>query len=51
MRIIETQKNILMEVLKKMIKNKFDFVDNYLSEIASKKEIFSFDKDFEKLFR
>ena len=51
MRIIETKKNILMEVLKKMIKNKFDFVDNYLSEISTKEEIFSFDKDFKRLFR
>ena len=51
MRIIETKKNILIEVLKKMIKNKFDFVDNYLSEISTKEEIFSFDKDFKRLFR
>ena len=48
--IIEAKKQLVIRVLKKMLTNSFDFTDNYLSEIATSKTIFSFDKDFEKLF-
>ncbi|EKD62488.1 MAG: PilT protein [uncultured bacterium] len=50
-KIIEVKKDVLVEILKRMIGNKLDFVDVYLSKIATKKEIFSFDRDFKKLYR
>ena len=49
--IIEINKATLIEILGVMIYKRFDFVDVYLSKIASKNEIFSFDKDFQKLYK
>jgi predicted nucleic acid-binding protein len=47
----EVKKEILIRVLKKMLKNKYDFTDNYLSVITTANAIYSFDKDFENLFK
>ena len=47
--IIETKKDLIIEILKKMIGNKIDFTDYYLSSLAPKSQIFSFDEDFKKL--
>ena len=41
----------VIKILKQMLKNKYNFTDNYLFEIATEKTIFSFDRGFEKLFR
>lgn len=48
-KIVEIEKDQIIQVLQKMAGNKFDFTDNYLSEISSAKQILSFDKDFKKL--
>lgn len=49
-KIIEAEKILIIGCLKKMEKRNFDFTDVYLSKIGKKEQIFSFDKDFEKLF-
>lgn len=48
-KIIEIKKTLLLEILSEMITKRYDFTDIYLSHIASRKNIFSFDKDFEKI--
>lgn len=48
-KIIEIRKESLNKILEKMKKREIDFTDIYLSEIAEKRKIVSFDKDFEKL--
>ncbi|MBI2017687.1 PIN domain-containing protein [Candidatus Daviesbacteria bacterium] len=50
-KIIEVEKELMAKVLEKMIKRKQDFTDIYLSQIAKKDELFSFDQDFEKLYK
>lgn len=50
-KIIEAEKELIAKVLEKMIKRKQDFTDIYLSQIAKKEQIFSFDQDFEKLYK
>lgn len=49
-KIIEAEKALIISCLKKIQNSKFDFTDIYLSKITSKENLFSFDKDFEKLF-
>lgn len=49
MKIIETKKSLVVKVLQKMLRLKFDMTDIYLKEIKGKREILSFDKDFEKI--
>lgn len=51
MRIIEVKKNTVIRILEKMQERKFDFTDIYLTEIAEKNKIFSFDQDLQKLIR
>ena len=51
LKIIECDKSLAMRVLGRFKETKFDFVDVYLSLISTKEELFSFDKDFKKLFR
>lgn len=48
-KIIETKKEIIINILDKMKGSKIDFTDFYLSEIAGSKPIVSFDKDFQKM--
>ena len=48
-KVIEVKKNLLIKVLQQMQKQKIDFTDIYLSQIAGDKKIFTFDKDFKKL--
>lgn len=50
-KIIEAEKELIAKVLEKMIKRKQDFTDIYLTQIAKKDQIFSFDQDFEKLYK
>lgn len=50
-KIIETDKKILINTLKLMVDYKFDFADVYLFVTSEGKNIFSFDKDFKKLIR
>lgn len=45
LKIIETKKEIIIKSLNKMKEKKIDFTDVYLSQIALKSEILSFDKD------
>ncbi|MBU0569981.1 PIN domain-containing protein [Patescibacteria group bacterium] len=47
---IEINKSKVMKIFTKMLETGIDFTDIYLSEIATKKTLFSFDKDFKKLF-
>lgn len=49
LKIIETKKSLIIKTLQRMEKQKFDFADLYLSQIADTKKIFSFDKDFQKI--
>lgn len=48
-KIQETKKDTLINVIQKMQKKKIDFTDLYLAEVAGSKKIISFDKDIEKL--
>ena len=50
-RIIEAKKELVMDALAIFSSRKVDFTDVYLSKIVTKKEIFSFDRDFKKLYR
>lgn len=50
-KIIEIKKDLIIRILQKMEKQKFDFTDFYLAQIAKDKKIFSFDKDFQKITR
>ena len=47
--VLETKKEIISEILEKMVGNKIDFTDYYLAAIAPKNQIFSFDGDFGKI--
>lgn len=49
LKIIETKKSLIIKTLQRMEKQKFDFTDLYLSQIADTRKIFSFDKDFQKI--
>lgn len=51
LKIIEAKKSLIIKTLQKMEKQKFDFTDLYLFQIAGRKKIFSFDKDFQKMSR
>ena len=51
MKIIEVKKEVIMQVLQKMRKNRFNFTDMYLAANYSQAEIFSFDKDFGKIYK
>ena len=51
LKIIEIKKSLIIKTLEEMLKQKFDFTDIYLSQIAKDKKIFSFDKDFQKISR
>lgn len=48
-KIIETKKEVVIQVLEGMKKTNIDFTDIYLAEIAEERPIASFDTDFEKL--
>ena len=50
-KILEIGKEVIMKVLERMEKQKVDFTDIYLFQVAGSREIFSFDKDFIKLGR
>lgn len=50
LRIFETKKDLIISCLRTMQKRNFDFTDVYLSHITKKERLFSFDKDFDKLF-
>ncbi|MBL7159229.1 PIN domain-containing protein [Candidatus Microgenomates bacterium] len=49
LKIIEAKKSLIIKALQTMEKQKFDFTDVYLFQIAKTKKIFSFDKDFQKM--
>lgn len=49
MKIIEVKKSLITGILQKMMKVKYDFTDLYLSETTSKENIYSFDKDFDRI--
>lgn len=51
LKILEVKKPLLLSVLQKMINSRIDFTDFYLAEIAGKNKIFSFDRDFEKIYK
>lgn len=48
--ILEAKKQLIISCLKIMLNRKFDFTDVYLSQITDKESLFSFDRDFDKLF-
>lgn len=48
-RIIETKKSLIFQILEEMQNTKIDFTDYYLSGMSDKREIISFDKDFKKM--
>ena len=48
---LETKKDLILNCLEKIKDNKIDFTDVYLSQIATQKNILSFDKDFVKLYK
>ena len=50
-RIFDTRKSLVIKVLERMQIQKFDFTDIYLATQFPRTEIFSFDKDFDKLYR
>lgn len=50
-KILEVKKSLILGVLHQMQKTNIDFTDLYLLNIASKEQIFSFDKDFKKNLR
>lgn len=50
-KIFEVKKDIIINILQRMQKQKFDFTDVYLAHITTLDKIFSFDKDFQKLFK
>jgi len=49
LRIMETKKELVVKALKIMAKQKIDFTDVYLCQIASSRKIISFDKGLAKL--
>lgn len=50
-RIIEAKKEVILSCLGKMEDTNFDFTDVYLFHATEKGDLFSFDRDFEKLSR
>jgi len=48
LKIIEVKKSLIINTLQRMEKQKFDFTDLYLSQIADARKVFSFDKDLKK---
>lgn len=48
-KIIEIDKNLLFKILEIIKSTKIDFTDIYLFNTSQGRDIFSFDKDFEKL--
>lgn len=48
-KILETKKDTIINILEKMQRKKIDFTDIYLNEVTKDKKILSFDKDFEKI--
>lgn len=50
-RFIDAKKTSIMRILKKMQTARVDFTDFYLVEITKGKEIFSFDKNIQRLLR
>ena len=48
-RIIEVKKNLIVQALELMLMRNVDFTDAYVFCTKGDKEIFSFDKDFNKL--
>lgn len=48
-KIIELKKELIIKILQAMMKQKYDFTDMYVTEIAQEKTIYSFDKDIEKI--
>lgn len=48
-KIIEAKKELIIKILEKMQTQKFDFTDMYLAHITDPKNIFSFDRDFDKI--
>lgn len=49
LKVIEVKKEMIVGVLQAMRRKKVDFTDVYLSQIAKKGQILSFDKDIAKL--
>jgi predicted nucleic acid-binding protein len=49
LKVIEAKKSLIVGILEKMKAGRIDFTDLYLAAVAPVKQIFSFDKDFEKL--
>ena len=50
-KIFEAKKDVIIDTLRRMRKQKFDFTDIYLAHVTTQEKIFSFDKDFKKLFK
>ena len=50
-KLIEVKKDVVLNVLDLYEKTNFDFTDIYLSKITQQKDLVSFDKDFEKLYK
>jgi len=50
LRIIEVKKSLVVKILKKFEETNFDFTDLYLAEITTRSTLFSFDRDFKKIF-
>lgn len=50
-KVIEVEKDIVIDILKTIQRRNIDFTDLYLASIAKGRQIASFDKDFKKLSR
>lgn len=48
-KIIEAKKDVVITIMQKMEKQKYDFTDIYLAHVAQGRKIASFDKDFLKI--
>lgn len=48
-KMLEVDKNVVIEVFDRMQSSKIDFTDIYLFKVAAGRKIVSFDRDFEKL--
>lgn len=49
--VVETKKEIIMEIFKLMQKSNIDFTDYYLIKISKSRKIYSFDRDLSKLLK
>ena len=47
--VIEAKKEVIMEILNKMVGNNIDFTDYYLVSLRPKSDILSFDNDLKKI--